>query len=1149
MRSQCPESLPTSETRGGEADPTDPYIPRRLRGRIRDEDVLIADDHVLDLEGPIVVLGEPGMGKTTLMERLAEWADTSLVDAQTLIRWCACGAGERLSRKRLVIDALDEMPAAREGDAVDAVLSNLGLLGYPPFILSCRVADWRSATAVSKIKFDYGRAPMELFLEPFSRQKAETFLSRRFRADEARRLVEHLTAMGLGEMLGNPQNLAMIQAVGPQGELPTTRGELYDKATERLRCEHQPKKAGERLADLDDETALNAAGAAFAVLLLTGREVISRIPSGSEGEGAIHVGDVRRLPGGDAIGDVLGSRLFRAGGPERFAPLHRTIAEHLGARWLARVASTPRQQRRLLALIQFDGLVPTSLRGLHAWLARAPEMAEAVERMITADLLGVVLYGDADQLGLNPTRSLLKELRSRCRGNRDAQAWDRIPFMDALFQQGLLRDIQELIENKHEGVELRHLLLRGLRDQGAGEALRETLLVLVRDPEEVFVVRHGAVEALVRSGVRGIEWTDIAAELIGYGGRDDLRLTIDLMRVVGPATFSDDEIVQYVLRSAHDTSRGRVLGTLVALAWAIPPERALSILRRLSNQEQTGRSPRDGASDFRAFVRRLIEAWLRHGPVDPVILWSCLRLIAPIGPDHDWREGAIADWLRENDDARRRIQRHVLLGEGGAADRLRADDVRGRGEGYVLPRLPHTEGRRMARARKMARVCPALHPSEDDAIALLRAAGAPPEDEAGLAEWIDLLRIANRGQGPGPRVMAVAREMSAGSPAAEAALRAFDASRSSEQEIEEDRGFEDDEWLKERAAEEEHLASRRAAFLERLDELRDGGDIEQLSELAQGYLGVEAYLGFPLHVRPKEPHRHLIEWVGPEVAEAALAGFEAFLVGPNCPSPAAIEMAQSEGKMLLAEPVVAAAFAARGLEGQSLDDLSNERLLAGGMAARFSPMLDEGLDREEDVDHNDPLDLAAFVEAEIRRRPGLMERHLRIAFEPDLRRAGSHSHDLYGVMNRDEDAGVAGALAEEWLARFEVLDDRVEWYLVDRLVRTRRIKALLSAAAARRIRGWRTDQERLRWTAVEEVMGEGGASGRSAMPPDLTCSGPCGGCCAVTVLREGPTPISCLGRWLGWCGCSGALGRTSTARRAARRVIPIRGTPLISSRT
>ena len=568
----------------------DVHISRRLRRRAENGDVTITQDAVLDLDGPVVILGDPGIGKTALMKHLALRAGSSFVKARSFVRRSRGGGRESLPSGRPIIDALDEVPAAREGEALDGVLSGLIGLGCPLFVLSCRVADWRSATARAEIEDEYGRAPIELHLEPFDREQAEAFLARRLGADEAHRVAEHFAALGPEELLGNPQNLVMIEAVGASGRLPATRGELYDRAASELWREHRDDRLAGPLAELDEAAALDAAGAAFAALLLTGREAISRAPGGSEGEGDIPIGAVRALPGAGAVNAVLGSRLFRAAGEDRFVPLHRTIAEHLGARWLAGTAVTSRRRRRLLALIRSAEMVPASLRGLHAWLARSGPLGTDV---IAADPLGVVLHGDPDRLTEGQARSLLDGLRRLDRLNRGFQIWGQTPSMDALFRPGLLPEVRALIRDRAEGTGLRHLMLGALRDGAAAKALREDLLALVLDPEEVLVIRHDAMDALVRGEVKDIAWTDVAARLNDLGGTDDLRLAVDVMAAVEPSVFTDDEIVRHVLASARDEAEERGSAPLSVLALSVPEERARGILERLDGMDlPTGRGPR-----------------------------------------------------------------------------------------------------------------------------------------------------------------------------------------------------------------------------------------------------------------------------------------------------------------------------------------------------------------------------------------------------------------------------------------------------------------------------------------------------------------------------------------------------------------------------
>ena len=177
------------------------------------------------------------------------------------------------------------------------------------------------------------------------------------------------------------------------------------------------------------------------------------------------------------------------------------------------------------------------------------------------------------------------------------------------------------------------------------------------------------------------------------------------------------------------------------------------------------------------------------------------------------------------------------------------------------------------------------------------------------------------------------------------------------------------------------------------------------------------------------------------------------------------------------EWVVVAALVARRLRGASLADLDDDRLLVGAMARRSSPVAED----------EERASLDALIENEIRRRPGLMERHLRAVFEPGFARSEPQSYDLHAVMRSEADADVATALAEEWLDRFGAIDGAIEWILIDRLVASGRIGRLLGLAQARRGRGWRSDDERQRWAAVSAVFGDGEEldGGQSAHDPHL----------------------------------------------------------------
>ena len=95
----------------------------------------------------------------------------------------------------------------------------------------------------------------------------------------------------------------------------------------------------------------------------------------------------------DARARALSTKLFKSESTGRFIPVHRHIAEFLGARHLAQQINAGLPAKRVLSLITGgDGIVVTELRGLSAWLATHCQAAR--DHLVESDPIGVGLYGD-----------------------------------------------------------------------------------------------------------------------------------------------------------------------------------------------------------------------------------------------------------------------------------------------------------------------------------------------------------------------------------------------------------------------------------------------------------------------------------------------------------------------------------------------------------------------------------------------------------------------------------------------------------------------------------------------------------------------------------------------------------------------------------
>jgi hypothetical protein len=97
----------------------------------------------------IVVLGEPGAGKSHVLRLLAERTPAGAY--ATVGRFLAVPSAQWRG-KTLFLDALDEKRAhSGSGDeALDRLVAKLWELDRPPFRIACRAADWREIIDGSK---------------------------------------------------------------------------------------------------------------------------------------------------------------------------------------------------------------------------------------------------------------------------------------------------------------------------------------------------------------------------------------------------------------------------------------------------------------------------------------------------------------------------------------------------------------------------------------------------------------------------------------------------------------------------------------------------------------------------------------------------------------------------------------------------------------------------------------------------------------------------------------------------------------------------------------------------------------------------------------------------------------------------------------
>ena len=990
------------------------FLPRNLRQQTDDGSALVSQKDLIGLKGPIVILGESGMGKTELLRWLADTTGHAFSTARKLKNSKGDRARLMGTASTIVIDALDELSVRGEGDAVDLVLQRLGDLEYPDFILSCRVADWRSATNASAIAEQYDKEKLLVFhLEPLTADDIRQLLAAEFAGDfeRANAIIRHFREANLDGLLNNPQTLKMITTVARKGDLPTSRAELFKRAVEELRREHRDDRAD---LQVDEEAALDAAGAAFACLILTGSDALV-LQDANPSEDEITLAEVAALPGAHRLKEVLASRLFAtAGTASRFSYWHRSIGEYLGSRWLARQANTVPRRKRLLALLQAHGGVPASLRGLHAWLAHHdPHLAPVV---IAVDPMAVIEYGEADVLDSTQAGHLLEALKVLAERNPYFhRSWQRYS-LKGLAKPALIEPLRALLNDATYEPTLRLLILDAVANSTVAEALRHELRRIGMDASELLTHRFSAIEALRKIG--GENWAATVAHLHGRKSENDIRLALELMEATGSGSYSDAEIVGVAIAYAqHERLSGYVLNRFID---ELPAERLDVILDELATQVSIigDRHNRRGNRELTDLGYRLIGRRLASGPAEATHLWAWLK---PFDEQHGYGrdEGKkVHDLIAQDDVLRRAGQRLVLLDEPG----------------------PKTV---WERAYRLTSRSPGFRPtSEDVLVLLLLLATANHKDE----RWREVITLTMHSETEGVEVREAAKRFVANRPDMLAWIDKLAHPEKPDWQVRQD-----NEQRRRAMKQAMEWQEHRRIYRESIEAMRRGQAGAVLCP-AQVYLG----LSFEI-ASDAEPSDRLTTWLGQELAQAALDGFEAFLQSDQ--SPTAFRVAENHGQSLATPKVciIVAAMIERVRSDLGLDDVSDDRLTTTFYSLQLSPSSDVGR----------TSGLWDIVDSHMKVR-NLKQAALQLWIEAQLKHARVYIDQLHLIMRDPEEVVYACEQAVEWLERYPEMTIDAEKDMIDRLIQSRRQNDLRNLARSRTISTLSVERLGL-WNAVSFI--------------------------------------------------------------------------------
>lgn len=392
----------------------------------------------------LVILGEPGLGKSTLLTQVAEelvssggvvarldGADLSEATLELEIEGALWDlrppdqGGPRTTPASLIIDSLDESPIVpRLARRLGRLLDEADLRQFQ-LILGCRTADL-PPNLCAELQRVFDAAPVLVDLAPLGRAEAIELATSSGVSGE--KLINAAVARGAGSMAAVPLTLdLLVREFRAKDGLDAPPRVLFERGVTALLEAAGPSST----STLDQRRAV--AERIAVTTLLTGKRTIfvgrsedatehdlrdSLVTDGTESTTA---GSFSVTPA--HVRETLSTALFSGRGPDRVAFVHASQAAFLAANFLIRAEpALPTEQLKSLLLVAApDGAesVPTSLREVGAWLAGMSARAgEWLARTDPESLVGHESYLDSPEIRALVVGSLLDRAAEFELGNR-----------------------------------------------------------------------------------------------------------------------------------------------------------------------------------------------------------------------------------------------------------------------------------------------------------------------------------------------------------------------------------------------------------------------------------------------------------------------------------------------------------------------------------------------------------------------------------------------------------------------------------------------------------------------------------------------------------------------------------------------------------
>ncbi|VVQ38481.1 hypothetical protein PS943_05925 [Pseudomonas fluorescens] len=529
------------------------YLPRRLSSN----DKAYTEEALLAASNYVVILAEPGGGKTELMGSLAQKLGTSTVTANVFKH-----IGAEVKNGPLVIDAFDEL-AKVDKTGIHSLLANARNANPTHVIISSRSSEWDNA-ATNSFKDFLGIQPLVVRLFEFDETEQRMIFDHHVQGEDFAAFQAEVARFDLDTLLPNPQFLKLFADAYIESERHfTDKRSIFSQAVDRLAKEANTNVARTN-STLSITQKVDLASEVFAKLLLSGAEGIGTSEATEDRMNPLLV----TLFSGNTVADgILATRLFKPGDTaDHHRPIHKIVAEYCAAGHLTKRIADPADPLTLpkcLAIIAPNSTVRDELRGLLGWMASLGNKS-IQESAITLDPYAVLANGDPSQLEHSSKRLLvkqLKEIEAKDPYFRRGDFWRRFSVA-GFFTQDVVEDIKPLLATGSDG-HLRDLILELLAGSPAIERLSDELRQLALTPDESENTRLLATSCLLDL-ITHDHRADLAA-LVSEASQNSLKVAVKIISTLGPETFDQTYLAEFFrtcanLYPGHQEHHERTIG-------------------------------------------------------------------------------------------------------------------------------------------------------------------------------------------------------------------------------------------------------------------------------------------------------------------------------------------------------------------------------------------------------------------------------------------------------------------------------------------------------------------------------------------------------------------------------------------------------------